>query len=83
MGSEMCIRDSMLALPDGPERAALFAEAAKLVTAYMPYRTHVHRVYIELNQPWITGWRQAPFRTESWQFVEVDAALRERMAQGG
>ena len=69
----------MLALPDGPERAALFIDAAKLVAAYLPYKTHVHRVYPELNQPWITGWRQAPFRTESWQFVEVDAALRGRL----
>ena len=72
----------MLALPDGPERAALFTEAAKLVAAWMPYRAHVHRVYTELNHPWITGWRQAPFRNESWQFVEVDAALRERLVGG-
>ena len=72
----------MLALPDGPERAALFTEAAKLVAAYLPYKTHVHRVYTELNHPWITGWRQAPFRTESWQFVEVDSALRQRLTGG-
>ena len=72
----------MLELPDGPERAALFTEAAKLVAAYLPYKTHVHRVYTELNHPWITGWRQAPFRTESWQFVEVDTALRRRLTGG-
>jgi ABC-type transport system substrate-binding protein len=68
-------------LPDGAERDRLFGEAVKLITAYMPYRTHVHRVYLDMNQPWVTGWRQAPFRNESWQFVEVDGALRERWSR--
>ncbi len=71
----------MLVLPDGPERAALFLEAAKLVTAYMPYKMHVHRVYTDLTQPWVTGWRSAPFRNESWQFAEVDAAMRDRLSR--
>ena len=71
----------MLVLPDGPERAALFLEAANLVTAYMPYKMHVHRVYTDLTQPWVTGWREAPFRRESWQFAEVDGALRERLSR--
>ena len=73
----------MLLLPDGPERAALFIEASKLIAAYMPYRTHVHRVYTDVNHPWITGYRQTPFRNEIWQYIEVDAALRERMAGAG
>ena len=68
-------------LPDSPERAALFVEASKLVTAYMPYRIHVHRVYTDLNQPWITGWREALFRREMWQYVEVDGAMRERLTR--
>ena len=70
----------MLLLPDGPQRAALFIEASQLVLAYMPYRIHVHRVYTDVNHPWITGYRQTPFRNEIWQYIEVDAALRERQA---
>jgi ABC-type transport system substrate-binding protein len=66
-------------LPDGPERAALFLQACNLVTAYMPYKVNVHRIYTELNQPWITGYRQGRFRNECWQFVEVDPAMRARM----
>jgi ABC-type transport system substrate-binding protein len=66
----------MLALPDGPERAALFLEASKIGLAYMPYRIHVHRVYTDLSQPWITGYRQPLFRNQVWQWVEVDAARR-------
>jgi ABC-type transport system substrate-binding protein len=70
----------MLVLPDGPERAALFLEAAKLLTAFMPYKMHVHRVYTDLTQPWVTGWRQGLFRNESWQYAQVDAGLRARLA---
>jgi len=70
----------MLVLPDGPERATLFLEAAKLLTAFMPYKMHVHRVYTDLTQPWVTGWRQGLFRNESWQYAEVDAGLRARLA---
>lgn len=77
------IYERMLLLPDGPERAALFIEASKLVVAYMPYKIHAHRVYTDLNQPWITGWRQGLFRNEAWQFVEIDPVLRERMAPSG
>jgi ABC-type transport system substrate-binding protein len=70
--------DRIKSLPDGPERAELFIQASNLVAAYMPYRIHVHRIYTDLSQPWITGWRQASFRNECWQFVEVDAAMRAR-----
>jgi len=75
------IYERMLTLPDGPQRAALFLEASKLVSAYMPYHIHVHRVYADINQPWATGWRQAAFRDEGWQFVDVDAAARERLSR--
>jgi len=71
----------MQLLPDGPERAALFIEASNLVVAYMPYHIHAHRVYTDLTQPWIIGWRQGLFRQELWQFVEVDTALRERLSR--
>ena len=68
-------------LPNGPVRKALFIEASKLVTAYMPYKVHVHRVFSDLTHPWITGYRLGAFRLESWQFVEVDGAMRERLTR--
>jgi ABC-type transport system substrate-binding protein len=71
----------MLLLADGPERAALFREASKLVVAYMPYKVHVHRMYNDLAHPWITGYRHPLFRNEVWQYVEVDPAMRARMAR--
>ncbi len=73
------IYERMLTMPDSPERARLFLEASKLVAAYMPYKIQTHRVYIQLNHPWIIGFRQTRFRHEIWQYIEVDAALRERL----
>jgi len=75
------VYQSMLDLPDGPERAALFLKASELVLAYMPYKIHSHRIYTDLSHPWTVGWRQALFRNECWQFVEVDTALRERLSR--
>jgi ABC-type transport system substrate-binding protein len=69
----------MSLLPDGPERKALFVEASMLVIAYMPYKIHAHRVYTDLNHPWLTGYRQNLFRNECWQYVEVDGAMRDRL----
>jgi ABC-type transport system substrate-binding protein len=69
----------MLDLPDGPERAALFREASKLVVAYMPYRIHAHRIATDLTHPWITGFRRPLFRNQMWHYVEVDAQMRARM----
>jgi ABC-type transport system substrate-binding protein len=69
----------MLDLPDGPERAALFLEAAKLVVAYMPYRIHAHRIATDLTHPWITGYRHPLFRNQMWHYVEVDPQMRARL----
>ncbi|HVQ05836.1 MAG TPA: ABC transporter substrate-binding protein, partial [Burkholderiaceae bacterium] len=48
-------------LPDGPERAALLEEAKRLMVAYMPYKVHVHRIWTDLSQPWVTGYHRNVF----------------------
>ncbi len=68
----------MSALPDGPERLALFAEASKLTSAYMPYRYNVHRIVTDLMHPWLVGYRRATFWLDFWQFVDIDTALRPK-----
>jgi ABC-type transport system substrate-binding protein len=45
-------------LPDGPERLALLRDAARLMVAYMPYLLHMHRVNVDLAQPWVIGCRR-------------------------
>lgn len=66
----------MLALPDGPERAKLFLQASDIVSVWMPYRIHTHRIAIDLAQPWVTGWRVQPFRREAWHYARVDGQAR-------
>jgi ABC-type transport system substrate-binding protein len=63
-------------LPDGPERLALLREAGRLMTAYMPYLLHLHRVYVDLAQPWTLGYRRHPFTTRKWNWVDVETDAR-------
>ncbi len=62
----------MQVIPDGPERLALFDEAVRIMVAYMPYKFHVHRIHTDLAQPWLQGYRRAPYWLTWWQFVDID-----------
>ncbi|RZL37273.1 MAG: bicyclomycin resistance protein [Rubrivivax sp.] len=64
----------MQALPDGPEREALFKEAKRLAAAYLPYKVHVHRIVTDIEQPWMSGYRRPLFWQDFWQFVDIDPA---------
>ena len=63
-------------LPDGPERRAAIAQAQKLLLAYMPMKTHLHRVRLVLSQPWLQGYPANPFVSGYWRFLDIDAARR-------
>ncbi len=64
--------DRMQALPDGPEREALFKEAKRIAVAYMPYKVHVHRIVTDIEQPWMSGFYRPLFWQDFWQFVDID-----------
>jgi len=64
----------MQALPDGPEREALFREAKRIAAAYMPYKVQAHRVITDIEQPWMTGFYRPLFWQDFWQFVDIDSA---------
>jgi len=66
------IYDRMQALPDGPERDALFKEAKRIAVTYMPYKVHVHRIVTDMEQPWMSGFRRPLFWQDFWQFVDID-----------
>jgi ABC-type transport system substrate-binding protein len=68
-------------LPDGPERAALFDEAKRLLVAYMPYKVHVHRIWTDLAQPWVTGYHRNVFVREFWKYVDVDMDERAKRSR--
>jgi ABC-type transport system substrate-binding protein len=63
-------------LPDAPQRLALLTEASRLLASYMPYLMHMHRVNVDLAQPWVLGYRRHPFTNRKWGWIDVDPAAR-------
>ncbi len=68
------IYDQMQGLSDGPERLALLRQAQLIAVAYMPYKAHVHRMYTDMAQPWLIGYRRAVFWQDWWQYVDIDTS---------
>ncbi|HSW05368.1 ABC transporter substrate-binding protein, partial [Aquabacterium sp.] len=64
--------ERMKALPDGPERDALFLEAKRMAIAYMPWKFHVHRIEIDLVHPWVIGYRRPLFWNNWWHMIDID-----------
>ena len=58
------------ALPDGPARSAVMRQAKDLLVAYMPFKVHLHNVYLDLVQPWTQGYWRHPFMRDTWRFVD-------------
>jgi ABC-type transport system substrate-binding protein len=68
----------MSALPDGPERRALFLQATKIAIAYMPYKYIVHRIGNTLVHPWLIGYRTPVFWQDWYRWVDIDAEAQAR-----
>jgi ABC-type transport system substrate-binding protein len=72
------IYDQLQTLPDGPERERLFHDAQRMAVAYMPYKTHAHRIFTDLTHAWLIGFRRPLFWNEWWHTVDVDNDLRAK-----
>ena len=70
--------NQMQALPDGPERERLFNDAQRIAVAYMPYKTHAHRIFTDLTHAWVIGFRRPLFWNEWWHTVDIDNDLRAK-----
>ncbi len=64
------------AMADGAARLDTLREATRLMVAYMSYLLHMHRVNIDLAQPWVIGYRRHPFTSRSWCWIDVDSESR-------
>ncbi|MGM9481743.1 ABC transporter substrate-binding protein [Roseateles sp. NT4] len=64
--------DRMQAMPDGPERDALFKEAKRIAVAYLPWKVGVHRIVTDIEQPAMTGYYRPLFWQDFWQFVDIE-----------
>jgi ABC-type transport system substrate-binding protein len=70
--------EAQRALPDGPERLAAMVAAKKTMVAWMPYKIHVHRIWTDLNQPWVLGYHRNIFVREFYKYIDIDAAEQAR-----
>jgi ABC-type transport system substrate-binding protein len=65
-------------MADGPERDAVIREAAKIMIAYMPYKTRVHRIGTDLWQGWLAGYKRHPFTLSWWRYIDIDAEKQQK-----
>ena len=65
-------------LPDGQERDQLFFEGKRLLSVYVPYKHHVHRILTDLTWPWVIGFRRPPYWRDWWPYIDIDAESRRR-----
>jgi ABC-type transport system substrate-binding protein len=70
------VYDQLKALPNGPERDALFAQAKRLAAAYMPWKYRLHRIESDVLHPWLVGYRRPLFWRGWWQYVDIDNSRR-------
>ena len=66
------IYQAQRSLPDGPERLAAIEQAIRLLTAYMPYKAHTHRIATDLWHPRVVGYRRHPFMLDLWRHIDID-----------
>ena len=59
-------------MADGPERVAVMQDAQRLLTAYMPYKVEVHRIYTDITQPWVLGYDKNLYQRDFYTFVDID-----------
>jgi ABC-type transport system substrate-binding protein len=65
------IYEQSRALPDGPERTALYRRLTQLVLAYAPWLLQTYPYDNILAQPWVRAYRQHPFLRSQWRFYDV------------
>lgn len=72
------IYNQIRTIPNSPERERLFYEAKRIVSAYVPYKYHVHRILTDLAWPWVIGFRRPPFWRDWWVYVDINAEAQAK-----
>jgi ABC-type transport system substrate-binding protein len=66
--------ERMEVIPHGPERQALFEESKRIIAAYAPAKHNLHRIFTDLAQPWLVGFRRTLFWQDWWHMVDIDTS---------
>ncbi len=64
------------AVPDSPERNALYRDMNRLLLAYAPWRLGVHRIFNHLQYPWVKGYKKHPILYTNFKYLDLDVAAR-------
>ena len=65
------------AMPESPERNAIYRRMSNLDLVYAPWRMAVHRIQNHMYYPWVTGYKKHPFLSKSWRYLDVDVARQQ------
>jgi ABC-type transport system substrate-binding protein len=73
--------DQARSMPDSPERTRVYQQMAKIVAAYVPWKTNTHRIRTDMWYPHVVGYyRQLVASTNWWKYVDID--LEKAAARG-
>ena len=64
--------DEAHALPDGPQRNALFRKLNELIASYAPWILADYPYRNDLSQPWLKGFKPNPFQRWQWAYYAVE-----------
>ncbi|HYC34937.1 MAG TPA: ABC transporter substrate-binding protein [Usitatibacter sp.] len=60
-------------MPDSPARTKLYQHMAKIVAAYVPWKTNTHRIRTDMWYPHLIGYyRPLVASTNWWKYVDID-----------
>jgi ABC-type transport system substrate-binding protein len=66
------IYERLLVMPDGPERDALYREVKRIGVAWMPYKSHGHRIVTDVASAGIVGYRRPLFWQNWWETIDIE-----------
>lgn len=64
--------EKMQATPPGPARVPLYDRMTQQMEADSVFGTHVSRVRNWLVEPWIKGFKEHPFLSNEWAYVDIE-----------
>lgn len=65
-------------MPESQERNRLYREMSLLTIGYGAWHMGVHRIDNYLVQPWVVGYKQHPFLTNAWKYMDIDEGKRKQ-----
>jgi oligopeptide transport system substrate-binding protein len=65
------------AMPNSPERFAIFRKMTELVLAYAPWHLTIHRIQNHLIRPWVSGYKRHPYISMYWRYIDIDVARQQ------